>query len=145
MLHLEISSIHHPAVASDLAICSSERADIAHLHHSSSEISEKQGIISTIGPNQSILRPTVEQLLVWMEKPTLSHKVLVVIVIKLVHGLYIKGGQVGVSAWNWACRSSGGSKVGVDIGVVVDAGAESEALSLAYGMATWQSGHIIGI
>ena len=80
-----------------------------------------------------------------MEKPTPSHKVLVVNVIKPIHGPYIKGGQVGVSAWNWACRSSGGSKVGVDVGVVVDAGVESEALSLAYCMATWQSGHITGI
>lgn len=52
------------AIPSNLPIAPSKRADVAHPHHSCSKITQELGIVLAISPDERILRPAVEELLV---------------------------------------------------------------------------------
>lgn len=57
-------SVDPSAIPSNLPIPPSKRADVAHPHHSCSKITKKLGIVLAVSPDQRILRPVVEELLV---------------------------------------------------------------------------------
>lgn len=131
-----MGSITTPAVSSDLSISSSKRTDISHLYHGSSEITQKSCIIGTVTPNLSIGRSTIEELLIRMEKSALIHKVLIVIISKLIRALYVKRSQVCVTTRSWTICLTSSSECRVYVGVIIYVSTEVGTLSLAYGVAT---------
>ena len=80
-----------------------------------------------------------------MEKSTLIHKVLIVTISKLSRALYVKRSQVCVTTRRWTIGAASSPESCVYVGVIVDVAAEVGALSLAYGVATGERGHVTGV
>ena len=80
-----------------------------------------------------------------MKKSALIHKVLVVTVSELSRALYVKRSQVCVTTGGWTIRAASSPESCVYVGVIVDVAAEVGTLSLAYGVATGERGHVTGV
>lgn len=133
-------SIHNPAIPSDLPTGPSEGTNIAQLHHGSSKVPKECSIVATVGPHKGILRPTIEENLVGVEKAAAVNEVGEVIVVEAVGGEGVERGQVGVPTGGRAIGFSGGGEVGVYVGFVVYAVPEELALCLAYCVASREHG-----
>lgn len=79
-----------------------------------------------------------------MKKPTSRQEVGVITVVEPVWGANIEGCQIGVSAGGWADASAVGGEDGVDVSVVVEAGAEGGALGEAESVAAGEGHHVSG-
>lgn len=79
-----------------------------------------------------------------MKQPPPGQKVTVVIVVEPVWSLYVEGGEVGVAAGRRADAAPVGGERRVNVGFVVDAGAEGGALGEADGVGAGEHHHVAG-
>lgn len=136
--------VHFPAIQSDLAAGSGQRADVPHLDHRRDEVGGEGRAARAVCAHQRVLRPAVEQFLVGVEEAALRHQVLVVRVVELCRGLDVERGEVAVAARLRARLLAERGEGRVDVGVVVDVAAEGGAPRLPDGVGAGERRHVAG-
>lgn len=79
-----------------------------------------------------------------MQKPSLRHQVLEVVVAESIRGLDVEWGKVVVTTRGGAIGLPEGGEAGVDVGIIVDVSTEGGATGLADGVAARERGHVTG-
>jgi hypothetical protein len=135
-------SVHLPAVESDLRRRSGRRRKTAHLHHRLGKVGGEHAGVAAVLPDQRILRPAVEELLVRVQQAALRHQVRVVGVVEGVRRLVVERREVAVAAALRARLLPRRREGGVDVLVGVDAPAEEEAARAPHGVRAGERRHV---
>lgn len=130
--------VYLPAVFPYLSTWSSERTNVAHLHHRCTEIGEEFCHVWWIGGSLGVCWASIEQLLVRMQNALLVQQVLVVEIVKNIGCWGVKGGDVIVTSLVWTIWLQWCCKGCVNVSFAVNAVAEVDTSGLPNGVASWQ-------
>jgi hypothetical protein len=136
-----------PAVAADLAVGPRERADVPHLNHGRDEVAREGAAVSRVMRRHAVHGAVAgaEELLVGVEQAEPHLQVPEVGVVERDRAPRVQGHQVAVAPLRRADLPPPRREPGVDVGVVVDAGAEARAPGGPDGVRAGEGDEVAGV